>query len=89
MVELHDTQQQPHIERELRAALAEVASRADIAHLDRDATFDAELAIGSTAFLSFVAAIRRHFAIDIPEVDFAQLSSLRRAAEYLEHRGIH
>lgn len=74
------------VENELRSILARIAPDADLAALDRDADLREELDIDSMDFVNFAAALAERFSVTVPQPDYAELTTLRRAAAYLAPR---
>ncbi len=64
-------------------ALAEVAPELDEATLDRKAPLREQLDLDSIDFLRFVVALSKLFGADIPERDYARLSSVAQCAQYV------
>jgi acyl carrier protein len=64
-------------------ALAEVAPELDPAALDPEAPIRDQLDVDSLDFLDFVAALSEIHGTDIPESDYAELSTVDSCAAYL------
>jgi acyl carrier protein len=71
---------------ELRRLLGSIAPDADTSALPIEADIRRALDIDSMDFLRFVIAIAKRFGVSVPESDYAQLSSLARAAAYVRGR---
>ena len=65
------------------AALAGVAPELDEANLARDISFRDQLDIDSMDFLNYVIALHVALDVDIPERDYARVSSVDGAVAYL------
>ena len=64
-------------------ALGEIAPEADLTQIKPDVSFRDQLDIDSMDFLNFVIAIHKETQIDIPEVDYPRLLSLKGCLDYL------
>jgi acyl carrier protein len=77
-------------EAELRAivleALRQVAPEADLERLDPSADLREELEIDSMDVLNLAIAIHERTGVEIPESDYAELSSLADGVAYLRRR---
>jgi acyl carrier protein len=71
------------------SALAQIAPDLDLDDLDADAPFQEEADIDSMDFLNLVTWIYEHAGIEIPESDYAKLSTLTEILGYLEAREAH
>lgn len=71
---------------ELRALLARIAPDTDPAALDVDADLREELDLDSMDFVNFAALVAERFAVIVPQPDYAELTTLRRARAYLASR---
>ena len=69
------------------SALAKVAPEADGASLSEDAPLRRELDIDSMDFLNFITELHALTGVDVPESDYAKLSTLRACVDYLAARG--
>ena len=65
-------------------ALASVAPELDEATLLPDRNFREQLDIDSMDFLNFVTAVHHRLGVDIPELDYPKLITLKGAIAYLE-----
>ncbi|MEZ4552509.1 MAG: phosphopantetheine-binding protein [Dehalococcoidia bacterium] len=73
----------PEVERVLR----ELRPEADLATLPADADLREELDLDSMDFLNFVIGVHEATGVDIPEADYARVSTLQTCLDYLEqHR---
>jgi acyl carrier protein len=72
--------------RMLRDALARVAPEADVEALPPDAELREELEIDSIDVLNLAIELHEASGLDIPERDYAELSTLARATAYLRRR---
>lgn len=70
----------------VRAVLGRIAPEADLASLPDDVDIREELELDSMDFLNFVTALHEQTGVDVPERDYAQLSSLDDCVEYLRSR---
>ena len=64
-------------------ALGGVAPEADLEHLKADVSFREQLDIDSMDFLNVVVSIHEQTGIEIPERDYAKLTTLSTAVAYL------
>jgi acyl carrier protein len=67
-------------------ALVTVAPELDEASLAPDKSFRDQLDIDSMDFLNYLIALHEALKIDIPESDYAQLTSINSAVGYLAKR---
>ena len=67
----------------VRAALADVATEADLADVGPDQTLQEGLDLDSIDFLDFVVEIHRRTGLEIPERDYPILSTLDGCVDYL------
>lgn len=67
-------------------ALGEIAPEADLTQVKPDVSFRDQLDIDSMDFLNFVTALHERLQIDIPEIDYPQVSTLSGCVEYLSAR---
>ena len=65
------------------AALRRVAPELDPAALQRDAPLRDQVDIDSMDFLNFVVALHERLGVDIPDTDYARLSSVDGIVTYL------
>jgi len=68
------------------ACLAPIAPEADPAALDPDANLREALDIDSFDFLQFLIALSARLGIEVPEADYAKLSTLNDMTAYLSAR---
>jgi len=66
--------------------LGEIAPEADLTRLDPGANFRDQLDIDSMDFLNFVIALHEALQVEIPEGDYARVSTLNGCAAYLSSR---
>ncbi len=75
---------------EIRAAvlrlLGEIAPEADLTQVRPDISFRDQLDIDSMDFVNFVTLLHDRLHVDIPEVDYRQVSTLTGCVEYLAAR---
>jgi acyl carrier protein len=64
-------------------SLEAIAPDADVSALDPNKDLREELDIDSMDFLNFVTALDKQLHVEIPEADYAQLSTLEKAEHYL------
>ena len=74
------------LRRVLVEALARVAPEADVSALAPDAELREELEIDSIDVLNLAIALHETTGVEIPERDYAELSTLARGAAYLRRR---
>lgn len=67
-------------------ALAEIAPEADLAALAPDRPLREQLDLDSMDVLNFVVALHGALGVEIPETDYAKLTTLDGCVEYLEAR---
>jgi acyl carrier protein len=63
--------------------LGNIAPEADLASLDEKANLRQELDIDSMDLLNWITAIHARLGVNIPERDYAKLSTLKTAVDYL------
>jgi len=72
---------------DIRAVLHEelnnIAPEADLATVDPAADLREALDIDSMDFLNFIIAVNRRLGIDVPELDYPKLITLKGAIAYL------
>lgn len=74
----------PAVER----VLHELRPEADLATLPEDGDLREELDLDSMDFLNFVIGVHEATGVDIPEADYARVSTLEACIDYLErHAG--
>jgi acyl carrier protein len=66
--------------------LGRIAPEADLAALPESLPLREELDIDSMDFLRFVTALHQATGVDVPEVDYEQIASLRGCVDYLAAR---
>jgi len=75
---------------DIRKTLAEeivnIAPEADVPAADPDADLRESFDLDSMDFLNLIIALHKRLGIDIPEADYARLSSLNAAIAYLAER---
>jgi acyl carrier protein len=72
----------------VRQAIAEIAPDTDAATVDADADFHDDLGLDSMDSLNLAIAIHEATGIDIPEVDYPQITSIASCVAYLDaHSG--
>ena len=67
-------------------AILDIAPEADFETLDPDDELREQLDLDSMDFLNVVIGLHEALGIDIPESDYAKLSTLTSAIDYLEHK---
>jgi acyl carrier protein len=72
-----------NLQKVLQEELNNIAPEADIAAVDPDADLREALDIDSMDFLNFITAIHHRLGIDVPEIDYPRLVTLKGAMEYL------
>ncbi len=78
---------QPEIRTIVLQLLGDIAPEADLTKLKPDVGIRDQLDIDSMDFLNFVIAMHETFHVDIPESDYAKISTLNACVEYLAARG--
>jgi acyl carrier protein len=63
--------------------LARIAPEVDPATLRGDVPFRDQVDLDSVDYLNFVIALHSQLGVEVPEADYARLSSLNGAVEYL------
>jgi acyl carrier protein len=63
-------------------SLTKIAPEADPATIAGNVNLRDQLDIDSMDFLNFVIALHDHFGVDIPEADYAKLSTLDACVNY-------
>jgi acyl carrier protein len=66
--------------------LMRIAPEIDPASIEPGASFRDQLDLDSMDFLNFVLAVHDRLGVEIPEVDYARLSTLGSAVDYLAAR---
>jgi acyl carrier protein len=64
--------------------LGNIAPEADLDALDPKADLREELDIDSMDFLNLITAIHNRLGVNVPEIDYAKLTTLAGAIGYLE-----
>lgn len=67
----------------LLVEIGNIAPEADLAALDPEADLREALDIDSISFLNLVIALGDRLGVAVPEKDYAKLTSLRLAVDYL------
>jgi acyl carrier protein len=71
----------------LLAEIGNIAPEADLAATDPDGDLRETFDLDSMDFLNLVTALHKRLGVDIPEADYAKLSSVNAAIAYLaEHQ---
>ncbi len=65
------------------AALSDVAPEVDVSSLPDDVTIRDELDIDSMDFLNFVIGLKDETGVEVPESDYARVSTLAAGTSYL------
>lgn len=68
----------------IASALAEVAPEAELARVDPRGPLRAQLDLDSIDFLRLIQGLHRRLGIEIPESDYARMTTLDALARYLE-----
>ena len=63
--------------------LGEIAPEADLARLEPDVSFRAQLDLDSMDFLTFVIALHETLRVEIPDADYPRLFTLDGCVDYL------
>jgi acyl carrier protein len=66
--------------------LGRIAPEVDFEAIDPDANLREQVDIDSMDFLNLVTALHERLGVDIPEVDYPNFATLRRAIDYLAQR---
>ncbi len=74
---------QPEIRAAVITALLSVAPEADPATIDPKRPIREQLDIDSMDFLNFILALHHDLGVDVPERDYAKLSTLESSVSYL------
>ncbi len=69
-------------------ALRKIAPEADPARIDPKESLRDQLDVDSMDFLNFLIALHEALGVDIPETDYARLSTLDAIVEYLAQKKI-
>lgn len=71
------------IESAVLSALSQVAPEMEPSQVDPIVNLRDQLDIDSMDYLNFIIALHKQFQVEIPESDYAKLSTLRGCVEYL------
>lgn len=71
----------------VRQAIAEIAPDTDAGTVDAHADFHDDLGLDSMDSLNLAIAIHEAIGIDIPEVDYPQITSIAACVAYLDAHG--
>jgi acyl carrier protein len=74
---------EPDIRAVLLEELGNIAPEADLQSLDQKADLREALDIDSMDFLNFITAIHHRLGLEIPEIDYPKLITLKGAVDYL------
>jgi len=66
--------------------IGRIAPEADLSQVKCDASWREQLDIDSIDFLNFVVALNKELQVEIPEVDYAKLSTIQGCVTYLAAR---
>lgn len=72
------------IQKAVLRILGTIAPEADLSNIQPGVAFRDQLDLDSMDILNFVIALHKEFNLDIPEADYAQLSTLEGCATYLQ-----
>jgi acyl carrier protein len=72
------------LKRVLLEEIGNIAPEVDLAGVREDADLREALDIDSISFLNLIIALKARLGVDVPELDYARLRSLRGALDYLE-----
>jgi acyl carrier protein len=64
--------------------LGMIAPEADLSNIQPGVAFRDQLDLDSMDILNFVIALHKEFRVEIPEADYAQLSTLEGCTAYLQ-----
>lgn len=65
-------------------ALHQIAPEVDLLNLSDEVSLREELEIDSLDFLRFMVLLHKELNVDIPEVDYPKLATLKHCVEYLD-----
>jgi acyl carrier protein len=68
--------------------LREIAPELDAGALDPKARLREAVDLDSMDFLNFLMSLHRRYGIDIPEADYAELTTLDDVVRYLSRKGV-
>ncbi len=71
------------IQKVIQEELNNIAPEADLAKVDPTADLRDAIDIDSMDFLNFITAIHHRLGIDIPEIDYPKLITLKGAGAYI------
>jgi len=71
------------IQKVVQEELNNIAPEADLASVDPAADLREAIDIDSMDFLNFITAIHKRLGIDIPEIDYPKLVTLKGAITYI------
>ena len=74
------------IHAEIIQALTKVAPEVRPASIQPGVGFRDQFDLDSVDFLSFVVALHERLGVEVPEADYANLTTLERAGQYLQSR---
>ena len=74
------------LRRVLMEEISNIAPEVDLAALRDDADLREALDIDSISFLNLIIALNTRLGVDVPELDYPKLRSIRGALDYLEAR---
>ncbi|MBS1150410.1 MAG: acyl carrier protein [Myxococcaceae bacterium] len=77
------------LDQSVRAALSDVAPEADLSTLKASVAFRDQLDLDSMDFLRFVVALNQRLGVEVPESDYARLTTLDACVTYLADHGAH
>ncbi|MEC9341162.1 MAG: acyl carrier protein [Pseudomonadota bacterium] len=77
---------QEELKARLLSLLVRVAPEVEPDEIDPALNFRDQVDIDSMDFLNFITAIHKQLGVNVPEVDYPQLSSLNGCLRYLEPR---
>lgn len=66
--------------------LNEMAPEADPSEIDPDVSFRDQLDVDSMDLLNFLISVHKQFAVEIPERDYAKLTTVNECVRYLGER---
>lgn len=66
--------------------LNNIAPEVDLDEIDRSEDLREEMDIDSMDFLNFIIALSKELAVEVPEIDYPQLSTLDDCVGYIETR---
>ena len=74
------------IETAVLKALAEVAPEVNPGSMRRDTPLRDQVDLDSFDYLNFIVALHKTTGVDVPEVDYPKLASIKEAVDYLARR---